>query len=477
MRGEVRGEETRTARRAAPRRARRFGEVLTDATSSPPVSSIERAAGARGLRPAGLNCGRGAQVRPQDARAAEVVPRRLRPGAERGAARRRPRAAAARSSSSRARARARRARSSTASSRLIESGHDPSRILLLTFTNKAAREMLRRVETLLAVDTRRLTGGTFHSVGNRLLRRFGARLGPRAELHDPGPRGRAGDARSRDLRPVHPDARAPLPEGRRPARPRIVLDQHGPPVHRRSSPSTPRTSPSSRPRSSRSSTATASASGSATPGLRRPAPDLEAPPRRVPEAAAQLAASSTTSSSTSTRTSTVSRATSSTDGAASRSNVMVVGDDAQSIYSFRGARFENILGFPDRHPEAQTFRPTRNYRSTPEILALANASIAQNARQFPKALRRVARPAGVPARRGAARTSPSRPLRRPARPRAARRGREARRARRSLPRALPGAGAPDRADAARDPLRDPLRARASSSSTTSRTCSRSCGSS
>ena len=63
--------------------------------------------------------------------------------------------------------------------RLIESGTDPSRIMLLTFTNKAAREMLRRVEALLSVDTRRLMGGTFHSVGNRLLRRFGSRLGPR----------------------------------------------------------------------------------------------------------------------------------------------------------------------------------------------------------------------------------------------------------------------------------------------------------
>ena len=61
--------------------------------------------------------------------------------------------------------------------RLIESGTDPARILLLTFTNKAARDMLRRVETLLTVDTRRLMGGTFHSVGNRLLRRFGSRVG------------------------------------------------------------------------------------------------------------------------------------------------------------------------------------------------------------------------------------------------------------------------------------------------------------
>ncbi len=70
-----------------------------------------------------------------------------------------------------------------------------------------------------------------------------------------------------------------------------------------------------------------------------------------------------------------------------KKNVTVVGDDAQAIYSFRGASFENILGFPRRYPEAQTYRLTRNYRSTPEILALANASISHNERQFPKELR------------------------------------------------------------------------------------------
>jgi DNA helicase-2/ATP-dependent DNA helicase PcrA len=62
-------------------------------------------------------------------------------------------------------------------SRLIESGVDPSKILLLTFTNKAAREMMRRVEALLTIDTRKMAGGTFHSVGNRLLRQYGERIG------------------------------------------------------------------------------------------------------------------------------------------------------------------------------------------------------------------------------------------------------------------------------------------------------------
>jgi len=65
---------------------------------------------------------------------------------------------------------------------------------------------------------------------------------------------------------------------------------------------------------------------------------------------------------------------------------MVVGDDAQSIYSWRGANFENILKFSERYPEAKTFKIETNYRSTPEILRVANAAITGNARQFAKEL-------------------------------------------------------------------------------------------
>ncbi len=67
-------------------------------------------------------------------------------------------------------------------------------------------------------------------------------------------------------------------------------------------------------------------------------------------------------------------------------NVMAVGDDAQSIYSFRGADFENILKFPERYPDATIFNLTTNYRSTPEILHLANKSLIHNSRQFHKEL-------------------------------------------------------------------------------------------
>src|SRR5437660_9193912 len=60
---------------------------------------------------------------------------------------------------------------------LLENGVSPKNILLLTFTNKAAREMLDRVTNLLPDDVSGLWGGTFHSVGNRILRRHAAAAG------------------------------------------------------------------------------------------------------------------------------------------------------------------------------------------------------------------------------------------------------------------------------------------------------------
>lgn len=67
-------------------------------------------------------------------------------------------------------------------------------------------------------------------------------------------------------------------------------------------------------------------------------------------------------------------------------NIMVVGDDAQSIYSFRGANFQNIMEFPSKFKDAKIFYLKTNYRSLPEILALANYSISHNTYQYPKEL-------------------------------------------------------------------------------------------
>ncbi|MBQ7540372.1 MAG: UvrD-helicase domain-containing protein [Bacteroidaceae bacterium] len=67
-------------------------------------------------------------------------------------------------------------------------------------------------------------------------------------------------------------------------------------------------------------------------------------------------------------------------------NVCVVGDDAQSIYSFRGANIDNILGFQKQYPELKIVKLERNYRSTQNIVNAANSVIAHNKRQIQKTI-------------------------------------------------------------------------------------------
>lgn len=65
-------------------------------------------------------------------------------------------------------------------------------------------------------------------------------------------------------------------------------------------------------------------------------------------------------------------------------NICVVGDDAQSIYSFRGAKIENILNFKNDYPQCKMFKLEQNYRSTQTIVSAANSLIKKNAHQIPK---------------------------------------------------------------------------------------------
>ncbi|MFO0478093.1 MAG: ATP-dependent helicase [Bacteroidota bacterium] len=65
-------------------------------------------------------------------------------------------------------------------------------------------------------------------------------------------------------------------------------------------------------------------------------------------------------------------------------NICVVGDDAQSIYSFRGANIQNILNFEKDYPDLKTFKLEENYRSTQNIVKAASAVISKNKDQFPK---------------------------------------------------------------------------------------------
>ncbi len=72
--------------------------------------------------------------------------------------------------------------------------------------------------------------------------------------------------------------------------------------------------------------------------------------------------------------------------ASKHQNLLVVGDDAQSIYSFRAADIQNILAFEKRYSNTKIFKLETNYRSTPDILNLANNVIANNLHQYEKNL-------------------------------------------------------------------------------------------
>ena len=72
--------------------------------------------------------------------------------------------------------------------------------------------------------------------------------------------------------------------------------------------------------------------------------------------------------------------------AALNENICVVGDDAQSIYSFRGANIQNILNFKIDYPDFKTFKLEQNYRSTSNIVNLANSLITHNRKQIEKAV-------------------------------------------------------------------------------------------
>ena len=136
------------------------------------------------------------------------------------------------------------------------------------------------------------------------------------------------------------------------------------------------------------------------------------------------------------------------------SNITVVGDDAQSIYSFRGASFRNILDFPRQFPGTTIVALEQNYRSTQPILDASNTLISRASERYTKTLwtKRVGRRVAV-ARDDAGRAAADALRRRPD-SRAARGRRAARRDRGAVPRRLHVGGSRDRADEPQDPVRE-----------------------
>ncbi|HJQ39397.1 MAG TPA: ATP-dependent helicase [Thermoanaerobaculia bacterium] len=274
-------------------------------------------------------------------------------------------------------------------SRLIEDGVDPSDILLVTFTNKASREMLSRVEQLVTIDTRRIWGGTFHSIGNRLLRRYAEPLGYRSNftiLDDEDAKEMMESAISSagiktldkrfpkgdvllDIYSFLINTRTPLELHLEQNYPHFMLyTQEMVDVFRRYK--------------ERKRDANAMDFDDLLVLWKVLLDDHEAISEALKRKYRYILVDEYQD--------TNKLQADIIDAMASvKRNVMVVGDDAQSIYSFRGASFENILTFPLRFPETTIYKLETNYRSTRQILTLANASIAQNRFQFRKELQAV----------------------------------------------------------------------------------------
>ncbi|MEM7153189.1 MAG: ATP-dependent helicase [Myxococcota bacterium] len=284
--------------------------------------------------------------------------------------------------------------------RLVAGGCPPERIMLCTFTNRAAREMVERVEALLTIDMRRCLAGTFHHIGNRLLRLHADALGmaPDFGILDPE------DARTL-LTSIVGELGLKRLTARRFPPPKQVMRL-----------------------------------GSLARGTRLPVAEVIA--AHLPRMMDQTAAIEDVLQRYHQRKRAMNlcdfddllvrwhellhdpkhaETARELEGmcdhvlvdeyqdinalqgalcdrmAARCQSLTAVGDDAQSIYAFRGADFEQIAGFTQRHPDAKVLELTINYRSTPQILGLANRCIAQNRRQHPKQLRAVKQDGMVPA--------------------------------------------------------------------------------
>ncbi len=287
--------------------------------------------------------------------------------------------------------------------RLIEAGISPSRIMLVTFTNRAAREMLGRVESLVKADVRRVWGGTFHSLANRLLRRHAVSLGyannysildsedvkdfidsciEEAAIDTKSHRFPKGEV-LREMFSYATNTDTPLDQ--------LIAAKY--PHFEMLTAQIRRVDQLYQARK-----------------LERNVmdyDDLLLNWKRLMIEKPEIAAIYQDQfhhvlvdeyQDTNTLQADIVDLT-----AAKHRNLMVVGDDAQSIFGWRGANFANIFQFQERYPDAQIFRLETNYRSTPEILMLANASISYNRRQFPKNLQAVRpgrsqSPALIPAR-------------------------------------------------------------------------------
>jgi len=286
--------------------------------------------------------------------------------------------------------------------RLIETGVPPAQILLATFTNKAAKSMLGRIKTLVTEDISRLSGGTFHHNAHAILRHHAYRLGYQNNF---------AIMDSEDARQLMTGCLAEVRdkvEGDKFPKGNVLADIVSLAHNRTES--------------------IVSIVQERYPYFSRYLDDIAAIASRYeqrkmalnsmdfddlllnlkkllvefPEVRRSYAERFSHVLVDEYQDTNLLQAEIVDLLASHHRNLMVVGDDSQSIYSFRGANFANIIEFPERYPDCRIFKLETNYRSTPEILHFANLSITNNERQFQKTLKPVReggiKPILIPAR-------------------------------------------------------------------------------
>jgi len=274
---------------------------------------------------------------------------------------------------------------------LLGQGVPPEKVLLLTFTNKAANEMIERVRALLAVkknDKLPLWAGTFHSVANRLLRIYGKEIGIRPDFTILD-----SDDSDKLLKTISKEFFSNISEKNKPA-----------------------------PALFRETISFANNSKiSIAESLEYKFPEWLSLLEYFEKIAAEYQRRKKLSNVLDfddlllywkmmtehpdvakilqkkwdyvlvdeyQDTNTI-QAEIVFNLSRGHNNILAVGDDAQSIYSFRAADIKNILEFPTKFDNCQIHKLETNYRSTPEILKLANQIISHNGNQFIKNLKAV----------------------------------------------------------------------------------------
>ena len=269
---------------------------------------------------------------------------------------------------------------------LLRSGVKPRNILLATFTNKAARMMLKRVEALTGIPAHRITGGTFHHLGHIFLRRYADAIGYRRDFTI------LDEADAQQLmKVVRKSAEIDFSKELFPSASQLhklnslafntqreieELIVHNYPqfagkveiIHR--------------------------LLGAYKQRKREhnlmDFDDLLGNFFRLfnetPEVGMQIASRFQHVLVDEYQDTNQVQAKIVQHLAGRHGNVFVVGDDAQSIYGFRGANYQNILDFPRQYPDARIYKLEVNYRSTPDILSFANEIMKGTPEEFRKQL-------------------------------------------------------------------------------------------